>query len=93
MPTDLRPLSFAFCLVWVGEDIRLNLICIGQAIGAVKHIDHGDKFSHALIVQSEPLHGGAVGINSVSAVVGDGYRQGDDLLGQGIEFAGLHHGL
>ena len=73
--------------------VRLHLIRIGQAVGAVKHIDYGNQFGHSLIVQSEPLHGGTVGVDSVGTVVGDRDGQGDDLLGQRIEFAGLHDGF
>ena len=73
--------------------IRFHLVGIGQAVGAVKHIHHGDDLSHCLIVQSEPLHGGAVGVDSVGAVVGDGYRQRNDLFGQRVEFTGFHDGL
>ena len=61
--------------------IRLHLICIGQAVGAVKHIHHGNKFCNRFIIQSEPLHGGAVRINSVGTVVSDGHRQCNDLFG------------
>ena len=77
-------------LVWFRHNIRLYLIGIGQAVGTVKDINHGNQFCNGLIVQSEPLHGGTVGIDSVIAVVGNGYRQGDDLFGQHIELAGLH---
>ena len=69
------------------------MISIGQAVGAVENVDDGNQFSHSFIVQSEPLHGGAVGVDSVGTVVGDGYRQGDDLFGQQIEFAGFHDGF
>ena len=82
-----------FLLIRVRGYIRFNLIGIGQAVGAVKHIHHGDDLSHCLIVQSEPLHGGAVGVDSVITVVGNGYRQGDDLFGQRIEFSGFHDGF
>ena len=41
------------------------MILIGQAVGAVEHIHHGDQFCDAFVVQSEPLHGGTVGVNSV----------------------------
>ena len=74
-------------------DIRLHLIGIGQAVGAVEHIHHGDQLGHSLVVQSEPLHGGTVGVDSVGAVVGDRDGQGDHLLGQHIQFAGLHDGF
>ena len=80
-------------LIRIRRYIHLHLICIGQAVGAVKYIHNGDQFGDAFIVQSEPLHGGTVGVNSVGAVVGDGHRQGDDLLGQGIELAGFHNGF
>ena len=73
--------------------IRFHLVGIGQAVGAVKHIHYGDDLSHGLIVQSEPLHGGAVGVDSVGTVVGDGYCQRDDLFGQRVKFTGLHDGL
>jgi len=63
-------------LIGIWNNIGLNLIRIGQAVGAVKHVHYGDQFCHPLVVQSEPLHGGTVGVNSVSAVVGDGNRQG-----------------
>ena len=80
-------------LIGFRHDIRFYLIRIGQAVGAVKHVDHRNQFGHSFIVQSEPLHGGTVGVNSVGAVVGDGNRQGDDFLGQQVELAGLHHGF
>ncbi len=73
--------------------IRFNLVGIGQAVGAAKHIHYGNDLSHGLIVQSEPLHGGTVGVDSVGTVVGDGYRQRNDLLGQRVEFAGFHDGF
>ena len=80
-------------LIRVWYHICLHLIRIGQAVGAAKYIHHGDKLCDGFIVQSEPLHGGTVGVNSVSAVVGNGHRQGDDFLGQRIELAGFHHGF
>ena len=82
---------FSKSLIRIRCYIRFNLIGIGQAVGAVKHIHHGDQFCYALVVKSEPLHGGTVGVDSVSAVVGDGRRQGDDFLGQRVELAGFHH--
>jgi hypothetical protein len=86
-------LVFNPLLIRIRYYIRLHLIGIGQTVGAVKHIHHGNQLCHSLIVESEPLHGGTVGVNSVSTVVGDRNRQGDDLFGQQIEFAGLHDGF
>ena len=80
-------------LIRIRYDIRLHLIGIGQTVGAVKHIHYSDQLCHSLIVQSEPLHGGTVGVNSVVAVVGDRNCQGDNLFGEQIEFAGLHDGF
>jgi len=88
-----KNMTIQFLLIRVRGYIRFNLIGIGQAVGAVKHIHHGDDLSHCLIVQSEPLHGGTVGVDSVGTVVGDGYRQGDDLFGQRIKFSGFHDGF
>ena len=56
-------------LIGIWNNIGLNLIRIGQAFGAVEHIHHRDQLRHPLVVQSEPLHGGTVGVNSASAVV------------------------
>ena len=61
--------------------IRFHLVGIGQAVGAVKYIHHGDDLGNCLIVQSEPLHGGAVGVDSVGTVVGDRNCQRDNLFG------------
>ena len=80
-------------LIRIRHNIRFHLVGIGQAVGTAEYIHHGNDFCNCFIVQSEPLHGGAVGINSVRAVVGDGNRQSDDLFGQQIEFAGLHNGF
>lgn len=58
-------------LVRVRCHIRLNLVGVGQAVGAVEHVNYGNNFSDCFVIQTQPLHGGAVGMNSVNAVVGD----------------------
>jgi len=82
---------FSLLLFRIRRYICFHLIGIGETVGAVEHIHYGDQFGDGLIVQPEPLHGGTVGVDSVGAVVGNGHRQGDDLLGQDIELAGFHH--
>ena len=80
-------------LVRIGAYIRLHLIGVSKAIGAIEDVHDRDDFGNTRIVQPEPLHGGAVGVNSVGAVIGDGHRQGDDFLGQRVKFPGFHDGL
>jgi hypothetical protein len=79
--------------VRIRANIRLHLVGVGDPVGPVEDVHHGDDLADRLVVQSEPLHGGAVGVDSVLAVVRDGHRQGDDLLGQKIELPGLHDRL
>jgi hypothetical protein len=62
-------------------------------VGATEHVHPGHDLADGLVVKPEPLHGGAVGVDSVLAVVGNQDRQGDDLLGVQIELAGPHDGL
>ena len=71
-------------LIRIRCHVRFHLVCIGKAVGAVKHIHHGNDLGHTRIVKSEPLHGGAVGMDSVGTVIGDGYRQCDDLFGEQV---------
>ena len=52
-------------LIRVRDHVGFYLISIGQAVGTLEHIYHGDDFSDGLVIQSEPLHGGTMGVNSV----------------------------
>ncbi len=76
-----------------GQDVRFYLVGISEAVHQVEQADDGQDFAQALVVQTQPLHGGRVGINSVTAIVGRRYGQGDDLLGQQIDLARTHDGF
>jgi hypothetical protein len=76
-----------------GEHVRLHLVGIGETIHLVKQPDHGQHFSQGLRIESEPLHGGGVRVDSVRATVGHGDRERDDLLGQQVDLSWPHDGL
>lgn len=73
--------------------VRFDLVSVRDAVGAAEDVHHRDDLADGHVVQPEPLHGGAVGVDSVLAVVGDRDRQGDDLLGQQVELARFHNCL
>jgi hypothetical protein len=87
-----RPVRLIFRIVSFesGRNVRFDLIGVGDAVGATEHVHHGHDLADGLAVQPEPLHGGAVRMDSVLAVVGDRDRQGDDLLGAQVELGELH---
>lgn len=78
---------------WNRQDVRLDLVGVGEAVHQVEQADDGQHLAQTLIIQTQPLHGGGVRIDSVTAIVGRRYGQGDDLLGQQIYFARPHDGL
>jgi hypothetical protein len=88
----LLPIPYSLFPVF-GEDVRLDLVGVGEAVHQVEQPDDGQHFAQTLIVQTQPLHGGGVRVNSVATVVRRRHGQGDDLLGQEIDFARLHDGL
>ncbi len=58
-------------LIRVGGNIRLYLVGVGQAVSAVKHLYHGYQLRNRFVIQTQPLHGGAVGMDSVDAIIGN----------------------
>ncbi len=52
------------------EDIRFDLISIGETVHQIEQADDGQHLAQTLIVQTQPLHGGGVRVNSVAAIVG-----------------------
>ena len=53
----------------------------------------GQHFSQTFGVESEPLHGGRMRINSIRTAVSDRYCQSNDLLGQQVDLGALPTGV
>jgi hypothetical protein len=71
LPSIILSLIEDIISIRIGYYIRFHLICIGKAVGTVEDIHDGDDLGYCPIVETEPLHGGAVGVNSVITVVGN----------------------
>jgi len=80
-------------LAWFRQDVRLDLIGVGEAVHQIEQSDDGQHFAQTLIIQTEPLHGGSVRVDSVAAIIRRRHGQRDNLLGQEIDLTWLHDGF
>src|SRR5262249_55111138 len=53
----------------VGQDVRLDLVAVGQLVHQVEEPHHRQHLAEPLVVQPEPLHGGGVAVDSVASSV------------------------
>lgn len=71
--------------------VRLYLKAVHELVEAAEQVDYGHQLQNSFVVQTQLLHRRSMDLQSVVAGVHCGNRDGDDLLGQSIEFPGLDH--
>jgi len=73
-----------------GENVWFHLVSIREPVHLVEQSNDRKEFAQPFLVESQPLHGGSVGVDSVRAAVGHGDCQRDNLLGQQVKLTGAH---
>src|SRR4051812_47459093 len=79
-PPTLRSLHW-----W--QNVRLDLVAVGQDIGLVEQAGDGEHFAKCLGVGAKLSQSSGVRVDAVRAAVGGRNGQGGDLAGFGIEVA------